>query len=256
MTAIAFDNSEAPALKVGDLVKQTGVSVRTLHYYDEIGLLSPSDRTEAGYRVYGEEDIIRLQQIISLRQIGFSLEQIRDCLEQEQFSPHYVVQLHLSQLQEQMALQQQLYTKLEAISAHLQAAKSISIQEFIQIIEVTTMLGKYYTPEQQDYLKTRAGQIGQERIRQVEAQWQDLIEQARTAMENGTDPADESVQVLARRWRSLIEEFTGGDPSIQQSLNTMYQQEGAAVASRGAVDAALIDYISQAMQYQNNQGQC
>lgn len=222
--------------------------MRTLHYYDEIGLLSPSHRTEAGYRVYGENDIIRLQQIVSLRQIGFSLEQIRDCLEQEQFSPHHVVQLHLSQLREQMALQQQLYTKLEAIAAHLQAAESISIQAFIQIIEVTTMIGKYYTPEQQDYLKTRAEQIGQERIQQVEAEWQDLIEQARTAMVNGIDPSDESVQVLARRWRSLIEEFTGGNPEIARSLNTMYQQEGTEAASRGAVDPALAAYMSRAMQ--------
>ena len=93
------------ALKVGDLAKQTGVSVRTLHYYDEIGLLSPSHRTEAGYRLYDETDIIRLQQIVSLRQIGFTLEQIRDCLEQHEFSPRHVVQLHLSKLQEQIALQ-------------------------------------------------------------------------------------------------------------------------------------------------------
>jgi MerR family transcriptional regulator, thiopeptide resistance regulator len=49
------------ALKVGDLAKQTRASVRTLHYYDEIGLLSPSHRTEAGYRLYSEDDIIRLQ---------------------------------------------------------------------------------------------------------------------------------------------------------------------------------------------------
>ncbi|KAM3099085.1 MerR family transcriptional regulator [Phormidesmis sp. 146-12] len=244
----AITNGNATGFKVGDLAKQTGVSVRTLHYYDEIGLLSPSQRTEAGYRVYGEDDIIRLQQIVSLRQIGFSLEQIRDCLGQEQFSPHHVVQLHLSQLREQMALQQQLYTKLESILAHLQAAETISIHEFVQIIEVTTMIGKYYTSEQQDYLKARAEQIGQEQIRQVEAEWQDLIEQARTAMANGIDPSDESVQVLARRWRSLIEEFTGCDPEIARSLNTMYQQEGSEAASRGAVDTALAAYMSRAMQ--------
>jgi MerR family transcriptional regulator, thiopeptide resistance regulator len=51
------------ALKVGDLAKQTGVSVRTLHYYDEIGLLSPSHRTDTGYRLYDKADIMRLQQI-------------------------------------------------------------------------------------------------------------------------------------------------------------------------------------------------
>jgi MerR family transcriptional regulator, thiopeptide resistance regulator len=235
-------------LKVGDLAKQTGVSVRTLHYYDEISLLSPSHRTEAGYRLYVEDDIIRLQQIVSLRQIGFSLEQIRECLEQDEFSPHHVVQLHLSQLKEQMVLQQQLYARLEAIATRLQSTETISIQEFIQLIEVTTMVGKYYTPEQQEYLKARGEQIGEERIRQVEVEWQELIEQVHAEMANGTDPASESVQALAQRWRSLIEEFTGGDPGIRQSLNTMYQQEGVEVASRGAVNTALAEYMSRAMQ--------
>lgn len=206
------------ALKVGDLAKQTGVSVRTLHYYDETGLLSPSHRTETGYRLYGEGDIVRLQQIVSLRQIGFSLEQIRECLEQSAFSPHHVVQLHLSRLREQMALQQQLYAQLEAIATRLRSTEAISIQEFIQLIEVTNMVGKYYTPEQQEYLKERRELLGEGRIRQVEAEWQDLIEQARTEMTNGTDPASESVQALARRWQSLIQEFTGGDAGIEQSL--------------------------------------
>lgn len=237
-------------LKVGDLAKQTGISVRTLHYYDEIGLLVPSHRTEADYRLYGEADIIRLQQIVSLRQIGFSLEQIRSCLEQDEFSPHHVVQLHLSQLKEQMTLQQQLYARLEAIATRLHSTETISIQEFIQLIEVTIMVGKYYTPEQQEYLKARGEQIGEERIRQVEAEWQDLIDQVRTEMEKGTDPASESVQALAQRWRSLIEEFTGGDPGIRQSLNRMYQQEGVEVASRGVLDTAVAEYMNRAMQCQ------
>ncbi len=194
-------------------------------------------------------DIIRLQQIVSLGQIGFSLEQIRDCLGKSEFSPHQVVQLHLSQLKEQMALQQQLYAKLEAIATRLQSTETISIQEFIQLIEVTTMISKYYTPEQQEYLKTRGKQLGEERIRQVEAEWQYLIEQAHIEMEQGTDPSSKSVQALAQRWQELIQEFTGGNPGIEQSLNQMYQQEGAEVASRGAVDSAVMEYMSRAIQY-------
>jgi MerR family transcriptional regulator, thiopeptide resistance regulator len=67
-------------IKIGELAKQTGISIRMLHYYDEIELLSPSQRTESGHRLYAEPDIIRLQQIMSLRQLGFSLEEIRECL--------------------------------------------------------------------------------------------------------------------------------------------------------------------------------
>jgi MerR family transcriptional regulator, thiopeptide resistance regulator len=237
-------------MKVGDLAKQTGVSGRMLHYYDEIGLLSPSQRTETGYRLYVEDDVIRLQQIVSLRQISFSLEQIRECLEQSEFSPHYVVQLHLSQLKEQTELQQQLYARLEAIAIRLRSIEAIDLQEFIQLIEVTNMIGKYYSQEQQDYLKERQQPLGEERIRQVEDEWQELIEQARTEMENGSDPVSASVQALARRWRSLIQEFTGGDEEIERSLKTMYQQEGVEVASRGAVDSAVMEYMGRAISAQ------
>ena len=244
------------AIKVGDLAKQTGVSVRTLHYYDEIGLLAPSGRTGAGYRLYTEADIIRLQQIVSLRQIGFSLLQIRECLEQPEFSPHHVVQLHLSRLKEQIALQQQLYTQLEAISVRLQSTEAISIQEFIQLIEVTTMIGKYYTPEQQDYLKERRQMLGEERIRQVEAEWQELIAQVRTEMEKGTDPTSEPAQVLAQQWLDLIGEFTGGDAGIEQSLQTMYQQEGPEAASRGTVGepeaSAMWEFMGKAIKRLKN----
>lgn len=237
------------ALKVGDLAKQTGVSPRTLHYYDEIGLLSPSQRTDAGYRLYGEAEIIRLQQIISLRQLGFPLERIRECLlKPNEFSPHHVLQLQLSQLKEQIALQQQLCNKLEAIASRLQTTETVSIEAFIQVIEVTMMIDKYYTQEQQAHLQERYEQLGEERIRQAEAEWQDVIGQARMLMESDADPASEAVQAVAQRWRSLIEEFTGGDAGIAQSLQTMYQQEGTEVASRGAIDAALSEYMGRAMQ--------
>ena len=76
---------ESTAMKVGELARKTGVSVRTLHYYNEIGLLSPSLRTEAGHRLYAAGDIVRLQQVRSLRQPGFSLEEIRGRLEHPDF---------------------------------------------------------------------------------------------------------------------------------------------------------------------------
>lgn len=239
------------AMKVGDLAKQTGVSVRTLHYYDEIGLLSPSRRTEAGYRLYDEDDIVRLQQIVSLRQIGFSLAQIQDCLSRSEFSPRHVVQLHLSKLKEQIELQQQLYARLETVAAHLQSTEALSIQDFIQLIEVITMIEKYYTPEQQEQLKVRREALGEERIRQAEAEWQTLIDQARTEMAKGTDPNSETVQVIAQQWQALLQEFTGGDPGIAQSLQSMYQQEGAEMASRGMIDTDLMEYMGRAMPASN-----
>ena len=79
-------------MKVGELAKRTGLSVRALHYYDEIGLLQPSEVTESGHRLYGEAELVRLQQIKSLRQLGFSLDEIRACLD----TPNSLRQRHRS----------------------------------------------------------------------------------------------------------------------------------------------------------------
>ncbi len=65
---------------VGAVSRLAGVTVRTLHHYDEIGLLTPGERTDAGYRRYGEPDLDRLQRILFYRELGFGLDQIRDVL--------------------------------------------------------------------------------------------------------------------------------------------------------------------------------
>jgi len=236
------------ALKVGDLAKQTAVSVRTLHYYDEIGLLSPSGRTESGYRLYATQDIVRLQQIVSLRQIGFSLEEIRECLQQDNFSLAQVIQLHIKRLQEQIEMSGKLLKRLEMV-AEMNSAEAVSVEDLMQTIEAICRFEKYYTPEQLETLKQRRELLGEEAIRQGQANWQELIEQVRVEMTKGTDPNTEVMQGLARRWLGLVEAFTGGDPEIAKSLNKMYQEEGAEVVTRGAVDAALSEYMGKAIAY-------
>ncbi|MFQ5599611.1 MAG: MerR family transcriptional regulator [Candidatus Krumholzibacteriia bacterium] len=212
-------------MKVGDLAKQTGVSVRTLHYYDEIGLLKPSHHTQAGYRLYAEEDIARLQQIMSLRQLGFSLGEIRGCLDRPGASPLRMIELHIASLEEQIELQRELRDRLQAIAGALRATGKASAREFIRTIEVMNRMERYFTAEQLEGLKNRRLELGEERIRQAEADWKELLEQVRAEMGKGTDPASEPVTRLARRYRQLIQEFTGGNPEIEASLRAMYQQE-------------------------------
>src|SRR5947208_11746752 len=86
------------ALKVGELARRTGLTVRTLHHYDAIGLLRPSLHTESGHRLYTAGDVARLQQVLSLRQLGFSLEEVRGCLDRTGFSPMEVIRLHAARL--------------------------------------------------------------------------------------------------------------------------------------------------------------
>jgi len=233
--------------KVGELAKRTGLTVRTLHYYDEIGLLSPSRRTDAGYRLYTPGDVARLQQITSLRSLGFPLDEIRDCLDRPDVSLRRVIELHIDRLREQVALRRDLCRRLEAIAAQLSTAAEVSVDDFMQAMEIMSKMETYYTPEQLAQLSERRQQVGEERIRQVEAEWPELMEQVRAEMERGTDPADARVQALARRWAGLVEEFTGGDPGIAQSLGTMWRQEETIHGIDTAPMRAMMAYIGKAM---------
>lgn len=238
---------QPPPWKVGELAQRTGLSVRTLHWYDEIGLLTPSWRSEAGYRLYTADDLVRLQQIKSLRQLGFALDEVRACLEDADFSPVSLIDLHLTRLREQIELQRQLCDRLESLAACLRAAETVSVEDLLQLIEDMTMIEKYYTPEQLEQLKVRKEQVGEERIRQVEAEWPRLHAEVRAEMEKGTDPASETVQALARRWMALIQEFTGGDPGIEKSLRTMYQQEQTLHGMDVGAMRPMAEYIDKAI---------
>jgi DNA-binding transcriptional MerR regulator len=238
------------AMKVGELARRTGLTIRTLHHYDEIGLLKPSLHSEAGYRLYTAGDVARLQQVLSLRQLGFSLEEARDCLDRHGFSPLEVIRLHVARLREQIELQRRLCERLEAIAAQFRAAGEVSADEFLRTIEGMTMIENYYTPEQLEYLKTRREQVGEERIQQAPAEWAELIAQVRAEMEQGTDPTDPRVQTLAKRWMALVNEFTGGDPGIERSLGRLWKEQGDNLVAQYGTEydpRGLSEYIGQAI---------
>ena len=215
--------------KIGELARATGLTVRTLHHYDSLGLLRPSERSPAGYRLYGAEDVVRLQKIVSLRQLGFSLDAIRDCLDTPGLSLGRVLEMHLASARERLSQAEGLVRRLEAAAERLRTNGAATSEELIQTMEAINMFEKYYTPEQLKELEERARKVGPERIKAVEAEWPKLMEEVRTEMALGTDPADPRVQALARRWQGLIEEFTGGNPGISASLKKMYDSEATVV---------------------------
>ena len=237
---------QAKHWKVGELAERTGLSVRTLHHYDEIGLLIPSHRTPSGHRLYAEADVARLQQIVSLRSLGLPLDEVRDCLDRRGLKPLEVIRLHAARLREQMETQARLVERLEAVATGLQSAEGVSADDIIRTIREIQMFEKYYTPEQLAELKERAERIGPQRMKEVEAEWPALMAEVRAEMEKGTDPAAPRMQELARRWRGLIEEFTGGNPGIEQSLRNLYQGEPQ-MRERAGFDPALSAYVQRAL---------
>jgi MerR family transcriptional regulator, thiopeptide resistance regulator len=239
------------ALKVGELARRTGLTVRTLHHYDEIGLLKPSLHTEAGHRLYNAGDVAKLQQVLSLRQLGFSLDEVRACLNKSDFSPLEVINLHLVRLREQINLQRQLSERLEAIAAHLRTAGEVSAEEFFLTIEVMTMMEKLYTPDQIKQFQDVAKLVGPEEIRAVEEAWTALL--AEVKANRDLDPASPQAQALVQRWDELTERTMRGYqafPDMKQAIAENYKQgkfEGHAHAPQAA-DFAFIQRVKEAGQ--------
>jgi MerR family transcriptional regulator, thiopeptide resistance regulator len=222
--------------KIGELATRTGLTVRTLHHYDDIGLLSPAERSGGGHRVYGEADVRRLYRIVSLRSLGFPLDAIAGALDHEDFDPRAAVEDHLARLEAQMEQQRRLQAGLRRLLERLDT------DDFLTTIEEMTMAQRYYTPEQLDQLEQRRQTLGEEAIRDVEREWAEIFATLRTEMDAGTDPADPKLRPLAERGRELVAMFTGGDAGITSSLKRMWENEDPEKVSHGMVDAEVMAY--------------
>jgi len=239
--------SEARPLRVGEVAQATGLTVRTLHHYDEIGLLVPSERSEAGYRLYSDGDVRRLYRILALRGMGFTLEEIGRTLVREGEDPRPAVLRHLERIDEQLRLARRLRSRLTRILDLLDGADTPSSDQFIEAIEVMTRMERYYTPEQAEQLERRAAALGEEGLRRAEAEWADVIAAVEAERAAGTDAADPKLDPLVQRWTGLIEQFTGGDPGIRASLQKMYDAEGPERASHGALGVETMAYAKRAI---------
>lgn len=234
-------------MTVGALAKRVGVSIRTLRYYDEIGLLAPARHTAAGYRLYGTGDVARLQQIRSLRQLGFSLDDIQTLLRDPAYSPLQTIELHLERVRAQTRALHQLEDRLGALAAHFRTTDEPTTEEFLRVMETMTMVEQYYSPEQLDALSKRREELGEAGMRQAEAEWETLRAQVKAEMEAGTDPADPKVQALAAKWRSLVDAFTGGDPGIRANLQKVWENEPNIHGIDTAAERAAMEYIGKAL---------
>jgi DNA-binding transcriptional MerR regulator len=245
------------ALKVGELARRTGLTVRTLHHYDEIGLLKPSLHSQSGHRLYAAGDIARLQQVLSLRQLGFSLESIRDCLDKPDFSPLEVMDLHLARLKEQIELQRQLSERLEAIAFQLRATEEVSVEAFFRTIEVMTMMEKLYTSDQMKQFAEVSKLVGPEEIRAIETAWTTLLSEVRANQD--LDPASPEAQALVDRWDELGMRTMRGYqqfPELKQAIQDNYTQgkfDGHAHAPQAA-DFAFIERVKAARQAAGQSG--
>ncbi|MED1793384.1 MerR family transcriptional regulator [Brevibacillus nitrificans] len=121
--------------KVGDLARLAGLTVRTLRYYDQIGLFSPSGHSDSGHRMYNEADIQLLQKILSLKDLGLSLEEIKRVMEGQTYSSSEIVAIQIERVRKQIRAQQKLLAELERVAERMNHQEPLSIDAFLTLLE-------------------------------------------------------------------------------------------------------------------------
>jgi DNA-binding transcriptional MerR regulator len=233
---------------VSEVARRTGLTVRTLHHYETLGLVVPARRSDAGYRLYGRDELARLQHIVSLKALGLPLAEIRACLDAGTPSLAEALGRQVDRLRDGIARQRNLLGRLEYLSNLVASGVAIDAETLLNSIEASTIMEKYFTPEQLQSIEARGRELGPERIESVQQEWPGVIAGMQAAMQLGKDPASEEVQALAKRWRALVREFTGGNAGIQTSLNTMFRENADEMRARTGIDPALMAYASSAIQ--------
>mgnify|MGYP001851996729 FL=1 len=210
-------------MTVGEVAKKMGVSVRTLQYYDELGLLSPSAQSEGGRRLYSQREIIKLHQILSLKSLGFSLEEIKSRIVSLE-TPEQVASALSEQAEVLKAKISALSQSLSEVLALREEVLKMGVVDFkkyadiivnIQLNNENYRLIKYFDENMLDHIRQK---FDMESGKKFMRSFEDIQNRAIAMAEREVSPESEEAFSLAAEFWTLIEQFTGGDMSMLPDL--------------------------------------
>lgn len=217
------------ATTVSDVAKLANVSVRTLHHYDEIGLLEPSARSAAGYRLYGPADLEKLQQILLFRELGFPLADIRRIMTDPRFDRSAALTRQRKMLE---AREGRIQAMLGAVDRALAATEKGIAMDDKDMFEV---FGDFDPKAYKDEARERWGETDayKESARRtkaftkndwkrVKAEQDGVVEDFAEAFRSGARPGDPAVQEIVERHRKSIENFYACSRQMHANLGRMY----------------------------------
>lgn len=242
------------------IAKLSGVSVRTLHYYDKIGLLKPLSRTNVGYRFYGESELLRLQQILFYKELGFSLKEIKKVLDDPDFDLVLALDKHKLALNAQRKRIDTLLTTIDTTIHHL---KKETIMKKPQDLYkgLSKEMGTTVRKEAMDkWGKTTVEQSEEDLLKLGKAGFESLkIEQ--TTVTNALfaarneNPESKKVQQLIRQHYQIIRQFWGTSverskqPKVYAGLGQLYIDDERFMARDGEAQPEFARFMQQAMSY-------
>ncbi|WP_432361965.1 MerR family transcriptional regulator [Sporosarcina sp. UB5] len=208
-------------MKVKEVAELTGVSVRTLHHYDEIGLLVPDNVTEAGYRVYSDENLTTLQQILFFREVGFPLKKIKELLDSPSFNRLEAFELQRDML---VAKRRQLDVMIETIDKTLQSERGEMTMTNEEKFKGFDFSSNPYEQEARDRWGDEAVDKANKNVAQFgeeEQQEMNRIYSSLAALRS-TDPASAEAQAAIANWYTFLNKIGHYSLEAFAGLGEMY----------------------------------
>jgi len=241
------------AYTVRQLAGMAGVTVRTLHHYDAVGLLSPSTRTSAGYRLYREEDLLRLQQILFFRELDFPLEQIAAILDDPGFDRVRALESHRRLLSEQVGRLQRLLTTVDKTIARLtEGQMGLTDEELYE--GFSKEQAERYRREARELYGEEVVEASEQRARQMtKAEWNTVKDEGEAVTRGlaalaDRDPADPEVQALIARHYAWVATFWTPNAASYAGLGQLYTDNPEFRANYDKYRPGLADFMRAAME--------
>ncbi|HVD97439.1 MAG TPA: MerR family transcriptional regulator [Cytophagaceae bacterium] len=238
---------------VKELSALAGVSVRTLHHYDQIGLLQPSVRSEARYRYYGKKELLRLQQILFYRELDFPLHEIRELLDKEDFDLLSSLEYHREKLQQKAEQMKVLLITIDRTIENLKNNQDMMTDK--ELYEgFSEEQAKAYRKEASERWGEEMVAQSEERIKKMGAQgWADLKQQGERITQQLANLADQSpasaaVQNVIEQHYTYIGQFYKVTEEIYRGLGKMYVEDERFTAYYEKFRPGLAAFVNEAIQ--------
>ena len=240
---------------VKQVAKLSGVSVRTLHHYDDIGLLKPDSVGANGYRYYGKDELLRLQQILFHRELGFPLDEIRQVLDAPDFDRAAALKAHKARLEAERKRYRRLVKTIDMTLAELEGERQMDDKDLYKGFmpekqaEYEAWIGERYGKDKVEASKARMKGWQAADFQALQADFEKLEAGMAKALTDGLPADSAAVQAIMRGWATWIGRTWGRTPTGEAfaGLGQLYQSHPDFRARYDGRAAGLTDYLAEAM---------
>jgi DNA-binding transcriptional MerR regulator len=237
-------SGELMLLKIGELAKRTGVTIRALRHYDEIGLLSPSTRSEGGFRLYSFEDVGKLYRIQALCRLNLPLAEVQTILNTGNATFPDIMEKQIAFLNHQISHAVALRDHLAELQSRLHQSAVLTMDDWVGALAQMSAVSKYFNDDERRALVAQRASIKETCDKEKAA----LTIALQKLMAQGVKADTDEAQELAYSWIQLLMAEVGGNEGLLMKYYAMQWNEDSLQLISG-IDQAGMTYISHAMAY-------